>query len=166
MSLTMVTWWHPVDGYQRSAASREYQALFEAEAVPTNSPYHGAGWEEIDAPNDDVLELTIKLYEHHQTHDRFVDMWNVNERLAQVHVRAEHCDTFTMTEYLRIKQQADAINSAERERISHKALLAFIRHGHGKSTISESGDTREEMEARAQARFEQRQRKQTAKPKA
>ena len=114
---------------------------------------HVTGWEEIDGADDDAnVELTFKVYQNQKTGDRYIDLWNCSQRLGQVHIREEHCDVFTMTEYLRIRQQAEAVNAADEFLILKKALISFIRYGQGKSTVSEFGTTRDEMDNRAAAR--------------
>ena len=70
------------------------------------------------------------------------------------------------TEFLRIREQVGRIDKVNIERLTHKAILSFIRYGHGKSTISEFGETRDEADTRIAGEHAQRQWEQAAKSKA
>ena len=147
----MVTWWRPVDGYVRSRASAEFQAFLDDDSGGYGGVLHGAGFENIDGSDSDALGFVIMTYQHATTRELMVDMSNVSQGLARVHVSGDHADAFMFTEYLRIVQQVSRTNGGDDLLLIRKALIAFVRHGHGKFTISETGLTKDERDVQIAA---------------
>ena len=167
MALQMVTLWHPAEGYHRGAATAEYADLLDSDERFLDVAMHATGWEEIDGTDaTKVSEFDVAVYQHQKTKSLLVDLSNSAHGLARVYVDGSHADCFMFTEYLRIRQQADAVTKSDDFSIIRKALISFVRHGHGTSTISEFGETKEERQnqvAATRALRERQQAQQTLK---
>ena len=147
-----VTWWHPVDGYVRSPASAEFQPFLDDRSGGYDGVLHGLGFENVDGTDRQTFQLSVTAYQHETTRELMVDMMNANQGLAQVHVSGDHADGFMFTEYLRIVQQLSHANAGDDLLLIQKAILSFVRHGHGERTISEFGTTMDEMRNEQAAR--------------
>ena len=147
MALHMVTLWHPTEGYHRGAAGPEYADLLDSDERFLDVALHATGWEEIDGTDaTKVSEFDVTVYQHQKTKSLLVDLANSAQGLARVYVDGAHADYFMLTEYLRIRKQADAVTGGDNLGLIRKALISFVRHGHGMSTISEYGETKEERQ--------------------
>jgi hypothetical protein len=77
--------------------------------------------------------------------------------IATVFVSADCGDVFLMTEYLRITRDVMTDHQDTLDALQ-KAFLAFIRHGHGRETVTEYGQTLEEA-ARERQHYAERKRR-------
>lgn len=142
---TIVTWWNNREGYVRAPASAAFETFINTDTNNFDQSLHLTGWEEIDGQDETVAnDLEIKLYEHTESEERFVDLGNCGQGLSRLHVAADDVDAFMFTEYLRIRREVHVLTTAEDIRQLRRGVVSFIRHGHGTTTVSEFGMTKDE----------------------
>ncbi len=164
-----VACWAPGGGYTRTAPSAEWCAFVDDETGDYVEGLMRCGYQRIGRSGtwgDEDFRLELDVFQHEKTKELIVDLSNTDAGVARVFVAGDHAEAFLFTEYLRIHEQVTRINNSDHEKVTHKAILSFIRHGHGKSTISEFGKTRDEANVRIAGERARREREQAAQSKA
>lgn len=145
MNNRSVTRWR-TDGYGRATGSPEYHSFVEMlDGIDVDEGLKRAGYARLYTYVGTETGLHTRLYEHQKTQDLFLEMWNCDQVIAEVHVEFAHRSAFLLTEYLQILQRMKTLDEAgDLDRI-HKAFVTFIRHGHGTHVIDAWGmSTRDE----------------------
>lgn len=97
-----------------------------------------AGWEMRHSPEGE-LTTGITVYERLETGDLLVVADDIESRMFSFLVGAEDRDIFMATEYLVLRARwAQGEQLSQQQKLT-KALIAFVRHGHGDTTVSEDG---------------------------
>ncbi len=148
------TWWTPT-GWERASGPPIWVELQD----------NSDGWDEGDLRSRFGYGV---VFDHSSTYragapeiwanskyGHYIRIWDGEAVISEFFVHRQHVDAFMATEYLRLLAHGDQERQAESLQLISKALIAFVRHGHGVGTISASGDyTKEEAEERDEIRRE------------
>lgn len=152
----IVSWW-TVDGWQWRPAPAEYQTYTQSETGDLEAAGYVA-CHRFGHPDETSIELTLYAVPFKVDH-YLVDIWVNDGQLAAVFIEKPFLVPFVVDKLpalLRDFGIADHPSDLSRIR---KAVVGFVRHGHGRTTISESGDrTREDMEFDQEQSRRERQR--------
>jgi hypothetical protein len=130
------TWWTP-EKYLRAPEPKGFSRL-EGDGDWVKILENG-GYHEDTRYGDEFDDLQVYVYRQNDDRHLFVELWDSNSALACFFVAAEHADAFYSTAYLQlVRSAALAVQSSLLRRIE-KVLIAFVRHGHGTSTIDRHG---------------------------
>ena len=81
--------------------------------------------------------LCVEIYRHKDHY--LVEIWNDSSRLSHFFVSHEQSDAFFATWYPDFVRTIALDNQSRQLSVIAKTLIAFVRHGHGRETISEYG---------------------------
>ena len=133
-----ITWWSP-EGFRQDMPTPAILAVLNGEeewgAAMQNAVFDRVYTMSVPEHSASCLEV----WQHEDGH-LFVD---VSERTTFL-VAKEHATAFWVTLLPTLEAPHLAFRRAEALELQAKALVAFIRHGHGERTIGEFGNTRDE----------------------
>jgi hypothetical protein len=132
----MATWWtHSGAEYWPTPDEFEKAKTNFYEQIGKNG-YHIAAkaGEEYD-----LLQITV--YRRDGGGHLYVDLWSGDSQVAEMFVRSENADRFFFTDFTALAVAAAQTRAAESQSATSKALITFVRHGHGLATVSSDGLT-------------------------
>lgn len=147
-----VTWWRP-EGYTHEPAPAAWHKF----AADTDSDFetglNAVGYRQKTVARDDdgeIPSLELEAYIHTDGH-LVVILSDINGTISQIFIHALSVDVFFFEKWPMFLQTVAAARLAEGANIRTKALLAFVRHGHGEHVISECGTATLDDDRRARA---------------
>jgi hypothetical protein len=136
---TLATWWTP-QGFVFQDPPPAFLATCEP-GSDWGKWLKDAGYESIASCGEEkeCPQLEVRVYRHRKEAHLFVDVWNWNGGLGDFFVTEQFKTVFFATWYVEFVRGIAQIEQAEQIMAIAKSLVAFVRHGHGRSTIDEFG---------------------------
>ena len=142
-----VCWWTPA-GYETAALPPSFvQACkMDNDQQDWNADMRSAGYEALDSNDPEGSSYGVKAWRYRATRPHLlVELWDFNGQLAVMCVEWRYQAAFLFDKWPALLRNQRGIEEAS----PTKAIIAFIRHGHGESTINEEGtENFEERQAR------------------
>ena len=168
MSEHRSTWWTP-EGWINSEAPDQYVKALEAAAECNNNwvamleaggfTKHHSGDSGEGAEGED---FGLYIYECTKGKVLLVEVWNDYEEVGYFFVNSESIVPFFAEWLPEFKARRAQCLLALETKMIREALIAFIRHGHGRQVIDTYGDTLDDYEFRAEAAARRREEKRKA----
>ena len=147
-----VAWWSPSGWLQKPAPEmyREAIALSEKNSGDWLKALHDAGYSEYLSYSGDEFPLSIEVYQSASPppeYHLFVQTFDGDgQQMNSFFIAGEDVESFSSDWYRSFLRDAAVLRQAAALEQIAKTLAAFVRHGHGIETISESGQlTSEEL---------------------
>jgi hypothetical protein len=149
-----VSWWTPQCWLQ--LPEPEKWRLANSIEGALDSARIASGYRKAHTFGDEVgtnaVEVTIWRCADEPT---VVELWDIGEQLTEFFVEQQHLAAFMVDKLPKIISAFATADAAARLDDIRTAIIAFIRHGHGETTINETGthtldDRRRERERAAE----------------
>lgn len=157
----IASWWTP-HGWRQASEPERWRRL--QQVTDWAVAMAAAGYRRAHDFNGDELRNAVNVTVWRSDAEAYVELWDISEELTSFFVEKQHLPAFMVDKLPQMIGAFAAVDTAANLAQLSKAIVAFIRHGHGKQTISEDGyrsldDTRREAERRAdEERVKARQR--------
>ncbi len=134
------SWWSP-EGWKRAAWPPLYQEAHDAEDGDWEEGFSARGYREeygavpAESDNAAIGNLVLRGHADHLA----VETWDTPTMVSVFFVAVADVPAFRATLLLSMTQAMATAWLAEETRLLRRAMVAFIRHGSGKTTISSDG---------------------------
>jgi hypothetical protein len=141
-----VSWWSST-GWLRGVRPQELVRVETQDDI--SAAMENEGYQLFRATEEDAA-LNYELWKHDSGH-LVVEIWMQSSRLELFCVASPNVAAFLTDKLPAMLQGSAAREGIERDRRALKTLIAFVRYGHGMTTVDRSGerdpdDTAEERE--------------------
>lgn len=142
-----VSWWTP-DGWIQESTPPQFAAY---ETSKEGGP-EAFGYRKLQQFGD-ADQTTVEIIISFQADHWLVEIWSIETRLCVLFVRPVHYAVFVVDKLSALLRDFGIIDyPSELSRI-RKAVIAFIRYGHGERTIDEDGYSSRDDDIRLQQRM-------------
>jgi hypothetical protein len=159
------SWWTPTR-WERQPSPWQYRAVEEAN-IDLSEAMEAAGYTRVTTignAGDFVTEHEINVWSSGAPVGHYyVELWDGNAQLAEFFVASEYRVAFFIDKLPEIAGSFGQHELAAEARLLRRALVAFVRHGHGESTISEDGEQSYDDAVRTRWRLAERRAAQARK---
>ena len=147
--LRMATWWTPTGWVQAPEPQAYHDASFGPDVagrdwlgdLQAQSYRYAEARTEVDGISVDLMLVHIEHGGDATTAKHMlVEMEDISGTLAHIFIEAQHTQAYWFTLYPILLAAQRTAEAALQQAKMTKAHIAYVRHGHGESTINESGD--------------------------
>lgn len=134
------SWWTP-HGWRRLPEPERWRKVKQVDT--TNTAWADAmtaiGYRRAHDFNEDEVKNAINVTVWRSDAEAYVELWDISEELTHFFVEEQHLPAFMVDKLPQMIGAFAAVDTAANLAQLNKAIVAFIRHGHGKQTITEDG---------------------------